>query len=173
MEWFCVWIGSTGLRYRFLHRNLAWGKGRTLLDTIRPPHLFKWRWWTSGSWDLHISKFLQTNETYSFSCIFFTSELFAFLNCRYEICCHRVLYADHLGYGRGSWGSLFIVGDAHPYCRTHQGSVLIRRRFQCVHWCAKNWWWFDIDRSMWKWGAKPERCKNDPLDFGTWASSIE
>ena len=29
-------------------------------------------------WDLHIPKLLQTNETYSFSCIFFTSELFAF-----------------------------------------------------------------------------------------------
>ena len=32
----------------------------------------------------------------------FTSGLFAFLNCRYEICCRRVLYADQLGYGRGS-----------------------------------------------------------------------
>ena len=82
MEWFCVWIGSTRLRYRFLHRNLAWGKEKTLLDTIRPPHIFKWRWWTSGSWDLHISKLLQTNETYSCSCIFFTSELLFFFSTR-------------------------------------------------------------------------------------------
>ena len=49
------------------------------------------------------------------------------------------------------WSCLSIVGVAYPYCRTHQSSVLIWGTFQCIHWCAKNWCWFDIDRSRWKW----------------------
>ena len=173
MERLCFWIGSTQLWHCILHWNVACGKGRTLLDTIRPPHLSKWRWWTSGSGDLHIPKFLQTNPKYSFPCIFFKNWVFALWYCRCKICCHCLLHANQLGYGRGSWGSLFVVGHAHPECRTHQCNYCPRRRLQCVHWRARGWWWFDIARCMRKWRSKLEGSTNDPLDFGTRASNFE